>query len=77
MQTRIGVEHSSPTCLVKYGLFYSCENLLLSGSDVSADTSDPDNNKPIYKRLKTLYTAIGICHADYMVCLLARSGRPR
>ena len=35
MQTRVGVEHSSPMCLVKYGLLYRCENLL-SGSGVSA-----------------------------------------
>jgi len=31
MQTRIGVEHSSPTCLIRYGFFYRCEILLSSG----------------------------------------------
>ena len=30
MQTRIGVEHSSPTCLIRYLLFYRCEILLPS-----------------------------------------------
>jgi len=30
MQTRIDVEHSSPTYLVKYGLFYRCEKLIIS-----------------------------------------------
>jgi len=29
MQTRVGVEYSSPTCLVKYGLFYRCEKLII------------------------------------------------
>jgi len=24
MQMRIGVEHSSPTCLIRYGLFCRC-----------------------------------------------------
>jgi len=36
MQTRIGVELSSPTCLIRYRLFYRREILLLSGCDVSA-----------------------------------------
>jgi hypothetical protein len=36
MQTRIGVELSSPTCLIRYRLFYSREILLLSGCYVSA-----------------------------------------
>ena len=35
MQTRIGVEHSSPTCLVKYGLFYRCEKLIVSDFFIS------------------------------------------
>jgi len=36
MQTRIGVEHSSPTCLIRYRLFYRHEILLLSICGVSA-----------------------------------------
>ena len=36
MQTHVGVEYSSPTCLVKYGLFYRCEKRIISGSGVSA-----------------------------------------
>jgi hypothetical protein len=34
MQTRIGVELSSPTCLIRYRLFYRREILLLSGCGV-------------------------------------------
>ena len=36
MQTRIGVELSSPTRLIRYRLFYRREILLLSGFGVSA-----------------------------------------
>jgi len=36
MQTCIGVELSSPTCFVRYHLFYRHEILLLSGCGVSA-----------------------------------------
>jgi len=36
MQRRIGVEPSSPTCLIRYGLIYKREILLLSRCGVSA-----------------------------------------
>ena len=36
MQTRIDVELSLSTCLIRYRLFYRREILLLSGCDVSA-----------------------------------------
>jgi len=36
MQTRIGVELSLPTCLIRYHLFCWREILLLSGCGVSA-----------------------------------------
>jgi len=36
MQTRIGVELSSPTCFIRYRLFYRREILYLSGCGVSA-----------------------------------------
>jgi len=36
MQMRIGVELSSPTCLIRYRLFYRGEILLLSGCGLSA-----------------------------------------
>jgi len=29
---------------------------------------------PIIRSLNTVYTAVGICHASYVYCLLARSG---
>jgi len=36
METRIDVEISSPTCLIRYRLLYYCEFLILSGCGVSA-----------------------------------------
>jgi len=30
---------------------------------------------PIIRSLNTVYTPIGMCHASYVDCLLARSGR--
>ena len=38
MQKRIGVELSSPTCLIRYRLFYRREILLLSGCGVSTES---------------------------------------
>jgi len=31
----------------------------------------------VIRSLNTVYTAIGICHASYVTCLLARSSWPR
>ena len=60
MQTRTGVEYSSLTCLVRYGLFYRCEKLSttrtkttlyfiviksVSGWKLDGQVSTPDNHK--------------------------------
>jgi len=59
MQTYFCVEHSSPTCLVKYGLFYRCENLLLSGSKIKPHTPHRYNRIVVlnYCAVCSLYNA--------------------